>query len=159
MCKPNKLFIFIILVRTEAATTTSGDFIIGFVNWISKLLTFPKLIKIFWVSFHVIYILYTNKTLSKYLYLSIPTSVFRIYTLYLYTYSQKYSIVLFLYLLCFFIYLNLYFHFFALMSRLIAALSSETQHAMPPEFVRKWGTEYLLLLCLPCCVRDTAWSW
>ena len=41
------------------------------------------------------------------------------------------------------IYLNLYLHFFALMSRLSAALSSATQHAMPPEFGRKWGTECL----------------
>ena len=39
------------------------------------------------------------------------------------------------------IYLNLYFHFFALVSRLSAALSSATQHAMPPEFGRKWGTQ------------------
>ena len=35
------------------------------------------------------------------------------------------------------IYLNLYFHFFALVSR------QTTQHAMPPEFDRKWGTECL----------------
>ena len=41
------------------------------------------------------------------------------------------------------IYLNLYFHFFALVSRQSAALSSATQHAMPPEFGRKWGTECL----------------
>ena len=41
------------------------------------------------------------------------------------------------------IYLNLYFRFFALVSRLSAALSSATQHAMPPEFGRKWGTECL----------------
>ena len=41
------------------------------------------------------------------------------------------------------IYLYLYFHFFALVSRLNAALSSVTQHAMPPEFGRKWGTECL----------------
>ena len=41
------------------------------------------------------------------------------------------------------IYLNLYFHFFALVSRLSSALSSATQHAMPPEFGRKWGTECL----------------
>ena len=41
------------------------------------------------------------------------------------------------------IYLNLYFHFFALVSRQNAALSSATQHAMPPEFGRKWGTECL----------------
>ena len=40
------------------------------------------------------------------------------------------------------IYLNLYFHFFTLVSRLSAVLSSATQHAMPPEFGRKWGTEY-----------------
>ena len=41
------------------------------------------------------------------------------------------------------IYLNLYFHFFALVSRLSAALSSATQHTMSPEFGRKWGTECL----------------
>ena len=41
------------------------------------------------------------------------------------------------------IYLNLCFHFFALVSRLRAALSSATQHAMPPEIGRKWGTECL----------------
>ena len=39
------------------------------------------------------------------------------------------------------IYLNLYFHFFVLVSRLSTALSTATQHAMPPEFGRKWGTE------------------
>ena len=37
--------------------------------------------------------------------------------------------------------LNLYFHFFALVSRQSAALSSAAQHAMPPEFGKKWGTE------------------
>ena len=36
-----------------------------------------------------------------------------------------------------------YFHSFALVLRLSAALSSATQHAMPPEFGRKWGTECL----------------
>ena len=41
------------------------------------------------------------------------------------------------------IYLNLYFHFFALVSRTSAALSSATQHAVRPEFGRKWGTECL----------------
>ena len=41
------------------------------------------------------------------------------------------------------IYLNLYFHFFALVSRLSAVLSSATQHAMPPELGTKWGTECL----------------
>ena len=41
------------------------------------------------------------------------------------------------------IYLNLYFHFFALVSRQSAALSPATQHAMPPEIGRKWGTECL----------------
>ena len=40
-------------------------------------------------------------------------------------------------------YLNLYFHFFALVSRQSAALSSATQHAVPPKFGRKWGTECL----------------
>ena len=43
-------------------------------------------------------------------------------------------------------YLNLYFHFFALahsMSRQGAALNPATQHLMPPEFGRKWGTECL----------------
>ena len=42
------------------------------------------------------------------------------------------------------IYLNLYFHFFALVSRTSTALSSATQHAMPPEFGGKWGTECLI---------------
>ena len=41
------------------------------------------------------------------------------------------------------IYLNLYFHFFALVSRQSAVLGSATQHAMPPEFSRKWQTECL----------------
>ena len=41
------------------------------------------------------------------------------------------------------IYLNLYFHFFALVSTTSAALNSATQNAIPPEFGRKWGTEYL----------------
>ena len=41
------------------------------------------------------------------------------------------------------IYLNLYFHFFALVSRWSAALSAVTQHAMPPDFGRKWGKECL----------------
>ena len=39
--------------------------------------------------------------------------------------------------------LNLYFDFFALVSRLSAALSSATQHAMPPELGRTWETECL----------------
>ena len=56
-------------------------------------------------------------------------------------------------------YLHKYFHFFALVSRQSAALSSATQHAMPPEFSRKWRHSVLALgsLCLPCCVRNTAW--
>ena len=41
------------------------------------------------------------------------------------------------------IHLNLYFHFFALVSRQSAALCSATQHAMLPESGRKWGTECL----------------
>ena len=39
------------------------------------------------------------------------------------------------------IYLNLHFHFFALVSRLSAALSSATQHAISPELGKQWGTE------------------
>ena len=39
--------------------------------------------------------------------------------------------------------LNLYFHFFTLVSRLSAALSSATQHAMSLELGRKWGTEWV----------------
>ena len=58
------------------------------------------------------------------------------------------------------IYLHLYFHFFALVSRISAALSSATRHAMSPELGGKWGTECLGSLCLPycvlCCVWDTA---
>ena len=42
------------------------------------------------------------------------------------------------------IYLNLYFHLLALVSRQSAALNSVTQHAMPPEFGRKWETECLI---------------
>ena len=38
-----------------------------------------------------------------------------------------------------------YFNFFALVSRQSAALSSATQHAMPPESGRKWGTSVLTL--------------
>ena len=54
------------------------------------------------------------------------------------------------------IYLNLYFHFFALVSRQSGALSSATQHAMPLEYGRKWWTECLnTRYCLPCSVRDT----
>ena len=41
------------------------------------------------------------------------------------------------------IYLNLYFHFLALVSGQSSALSSATQHAMPPVFGGKWGTEFL----------------
>ena len=41
------------------------------------------------------------------------------------------------------IYIHWYFQFFALVSRLSAALSLAIQHAMPPEFGRKWGTECL----------------
>ena len=54
------------------------------------------------------------------------------------------------------IYLNVYFHFFALVSRLSAALSSATQHAMPPKFGRNAERSVLTLgsLCLTCCVRD-----
>ena len=59
------------------------------------------------------------------------------------------------------IYLNLYFHFFALLSGQSAALSSATQHAMPPELDGKWKTECLStrfpLLTLLCA--NTAWSW
>ena len=59
------------------------------------------------------------------------------------------------------IYLNVYFHFFALVTRLSAALSSATHHAMPPEFTETGERSVLTLgsLCLPCCVRNTVWSW
>ena len=43
---------------------------------------------------------------------------------------------------------NYIFIFFALVSTKSAALNYATQHAMPPEFSGKWGTE--------CYVRDTA---
>ena len=39
--------------------------------------------------------------------------------------------------------IHLYMHFFALVSGQSAALSSTTQHAMPPELRGKWGTECL----------------
>ena len=64
------------------------------------------------------------------------------------------------------IYLNLYFHFFALVSRSSAALSSATQHAMPPEFGRKLGTECLNtrfplpnLLCAGYSVKLNIYIW
>ena len=59
------------------------------------------------------------------------------------------------------IYLNLYWHFFALVSRRSAALSSATQHAIPPDSVKSgaWIVLILGILCLSCFVRDTAWSW
>ena len=53
------------------------------------------------------------------------------------------------------IYLNSYFHFFVLVSRQIAALSSAIQQAMSPEFGGIWEIEYLntrsplpILLCV-----------
>ena len=59
------------------------------------------------------------------------------------------------------IYSNFYFHFFALVLRQSAVLSSATQYAMPPEFSGNWGPECLntrfpitTLLC-----PNTAWSW
>ena len=59
-----------------------------------------------------------------------------------------------------FTYLNLYFHFFALVSRQSAALNSATQHIMPPEFGRKWRTVCFIirfplptLLCAGCSVK------
>ena len=58
------------------------------------------------------------------------------------------------------IYINLYFHFFALVSRLSAALSSATQHCLQNSAESgEWNVLTLSSLCLPCCVRDTAWSW
>ena len=41
------------------------------------------------------------------------------------------------------IYLHLYFHFFALVSRQNAELSSAIQHVMPTELGGKWKTECL----------------
>ena len=46
-------------------------------------------------------------------------------------------------------YLNVYIHFFALVSRQIAALSSATQHAISPESGGKLGTEWLGTLGVP----------
>ena len=54
--------------------------------------------------------------------------------------------------------LTFIFHFFALVSRQSAALSSASQHAMPQKLGGKWETVCLNTsnnLCLPCCVRDT----
>ena len=45
--------------------------------------------------------------------------------------------------------------FFDLLSRKTVALSSVTQHAMPPKFGENGERSVLTLpLCLPCCVRD-----
>ena len=56
------------------------------------------------------------------------------------------------------IYLNLYFNFFALVSRQSAALISAIQPAMPPESAESGERSVLTPgpLCLPYCVRDTA---
>ena len=58
------------------------------------------------------------------------------------------------------IYLHLYIHFFPLVASQSTALSSATQHAIPPKFKRKWETEclntrfYLLtLLCAGYSVK------
>ena len=56
------------------------------------------------------------------------------------------------------IYLTLYFRFFALVTRQSAAVSSATQHVMPPEFAGV-GNGVLGSHCLSCFVRDTEWSW
>ena len=56
------------------------------------------------------------------------------------------------------IYLNLYFHFFALVTRINAALSSATQHALQNSATERSALT-LGSLCLPWCMRDTAWSW
>ena len=58
------------------------------------------------------------------------------------------------------LYFNLYFHFFALVSRQSAALRSTTQHSMSSEPSRKWGRSVVTLsyLGLLCCVLDTSWS-
>ena len=51
---------------------------------------------------------------------------------------------------------EIFIHFFALVSRQSAALSSATQHAMPPEFGGNWGTECLntrFPLPTPLCTR------
>ena len=47
------------------------------------------------------------------------------------------------------------------MSKTSAALNSATQHAMPPDSAENGERSVLTLgyLCLPCSVRDTAWSW
>ena len=47
------------------------------------------------------------------------------------------------------IYLNLYFHFFALVSRQSTALSTATQHAMLPDLSGMWGTVYSTGFPLP----------
>ena len=60
---------------------------------------------------------------------------------------HRYIPQIFTFYIYFFIYTSNFhffnFHFFALISRTIAALSSAIQHAMPPKFGRKWGMECL----------------
>ena len=49
--------------------------------------------------------------------------------------------------------------FYSMVSRLSAALSSATQHAMPPQNSAESGERSLITLnslCLLCCLRDTA---
>ena len=54
------------------------------------------------------------------------------------------------------IYLNLYFHFFALVSTQSPALSSATQHTMPPEFERKSGLGFLCPYPAVCGIQREA---
>ena len=57
------------------------------------------------------------------------------------------------------IFTYIYIFISSLWCRQNVALSSATQHAMPLELGRKRGTICLNTrsLCLPCCLRDTAW--
>ena len=55
------------------------------------------------------------------------------------------------------IYLNLYFHFFALVSRQSLPLNTKCLQKSAESGKRSVLT--LGFLCLPCYVRDTAWSW
>ena len=63
------------------------------------------------------------------------------------------------------IYLNLYFHFFAPVSKIKRGVefchstrnASRIRHKVGTESARSVLT--LGSLCLSCCVRDTAWSW
>ena len=100
------------------------------------MLTFLFYSNYFYIYAHTL--CFSNRAFSILEYQTFSNSIMEIHYIIIF-----YILHITLYELHYIIYLNLYFHFFALVSRLSAALSSATQHAMPPEFSKKGGTKCL----------------